>query len=88
MKAYKALENETVYNGKQSAKRKKKRHKLRAMTNGEFCQKWKKEHAHCRNGAKGVACPLFRRMECATEAFKKKPFKTEDGKYIFVEVKE
>ena len=66
----------------------KKRRKLRAMTNGEFCRKWKKEHTDCSDNRSFVVCPFYYRMDCASKAFKAKPFKTNEGKYLLVEVQE
>lgn len=54
----------------------KKKHKLRAMTNDEFCDLY---ISHC------IGCPL--RPECLTGKLDK-PYKTKDGKYILTEVRE
>jgi hypothetical protein len=58
-------------------KRKKKR-KFRAMTYGEFCDKFKKQGGCC------IGCP-FLRVSCTKLKYRPcKPY----GKYILVEVKE
>ncbi len=64
----------------------KKKRKFRAMTNKEFCIKWKKEHnSSCYD--KGEYCPLlyYYETKCWTSD---KPFRLANGKYIFIEVKE
>ena len=66
--------------------KKTKTRKFRAITNGEFCRKWKEIHIFCRNGE--VECPFFGVVDCRPRDFKAKPFQTKDGKYILVEVKE
>ena len=62
-----------------------KMRKFRAMTNGDFCRKWAKTHICCCTGEDN--CP-FCGVDCGRRDFKKKPFKTKDGKYILIEVKE
>lgn len=62
-------------------KKPKKKHKFRTMTCGEFCHK----HRFCRQ------CPMYdkRIYGCITPYFKiNDPFRTKNGKYILVEVKE
>lgn len=59
----------------------KKKRKFRVMTNLEFCHK----HRFCRQ------CPMYdeRIYGCITPYFKDNdPFRTKNGKYILVEVKE
>lgn len=63
----------------------KKKHKLRAMTCKEFCQKWWKKHLYCKSNA-GYRCPLFMSKTCYREN-ENKPCRI-NGKYIFKEVKE
>lgn len=64
----------------------KKKAKLRAITNGEICRKWKESHIFCRKD--DVKCPFYGVVDCRPSSFKKKPFQTKDGKYILIEVKE
>lgn len=64
----------------------KKKRKFRAITNGEICRKWKEIHTFCHIGE--VECPFFGVVDCRPRDFKAKPFKTKDGKYILIEVKE
>lgn len=59
----------------------KKKRKFRAMTNGEYCYKY----SFCGE------CPMFdkRTNDCSTPFFKDNDlFRTKNGKYILVEVKE
>lgn len=59
----------------------KKKRKFRAMTCGEFCRKYD----FCGD------CPMYdkRIYDCSTPDFKgNDPFRTKNGKYILVEVKE
>lgn len=59
----------------------KKKRKFRAMTCGEFCRKYD----FCGD------CPMYdkRIYDCSTPDFKDNdPFRTKNGKYIFIEVKE
>ena len=59
----------------------KKKRKFRAMTCGEFCRKYD----FCGD------CPMYdkRIYYCSTPDFKDNdPFRTKNGKYILVEVKE
>lgn len=67
-------------------KKPKPKRKFRAMTNGEICGKWKEIHTFCRKYE--VKCPFFGVVDCRPKDFKAKPFKTKDGKYILIEVKE
>lgn len=65
-------------------KKSQKKHKLRAMTNGEYCDKWFKEHSCCRNF--GVyTCPNFY-SNCTDKSFRDAPCKVY-GKYIVVKEK-
>ncbi len=59
----------------------KKKHKLRAMTDAEFCDKWRREH-HGKCYRDYNLCPLFCYQGCCNS---KKPCKV-NGKYILVEV--
>lgn len=70
----------------QSEKAIKKKRKFRAITNGEFCRKWKEIHIFCRKD--DVKCPFYGVIDCRLSSFKKKPFQTKDGKYVLIEVKE
>lgn len=70
----------------QSEKAIKKKRKFRAITNGEFCCKWKEIHIFCRKD--DVKCPFYGVIGCRLSSFKKKPFQTKDGKYVLIEVKE
>lgn len=64
----------------------KPKHKLRAMTNAEFCDKWKsKHHRCCTDYDLCMICPLSFYPRCFDS---QKPFRFADGKYIFIEVKE
>lgn len=59
----------------------KKKRKFRVMTFGEFCHK----HRFCRQ------CPMYdkRIYGCITPYFESNdPFRTKNGKYILIEVKE
>lgn len=55
-----------------------KRKRLRAMTCSEFCQKI----SFCGE------CPEYAKCCCTPYAKNNEPFRTKDGKYIFIEVKE
>lgn len=79
------INNLTRKERNQPISKSKKKRKFRAMTNGEFCLKWVKIHIFCCTGEDN--CP-FCGVDCSRRDFKKKPFKTKDGKYIFIEVKE
>lgn len=65
---------------------KKRKHKFRAMTNAEFCRTYAGEaNFDCSN------CSLFHYSglcELTDISIPKKPYKTKDGKYILIEVKE
>ena len=63
----------------------KKKHKLRAMTNAEFCQKWWEKHFYCKSDDE-YRCPLYFSNACFEEN-ENKPCRI-NGKYIFIEVKE
>lgn len=62
----------------------KKKRKFRAMTNGEFCEKWQKKHKYCKPHGK-LICPFLFSRNCSE---KNKPYKTKDEKYILREVSE
>lgn len=62
----------------------KKKRKFRAMTNGEFCEKWQKKYKYCKPHGK-LICLLFFSRNCSE---KNKPYKTKDEKYILREVSE
>lgn len=64
----------------------KKKRKFRAITYGDICSKWKEIHTFCRKDE--VKCPFFGVVDCISRDFKAKPYKTKDGKYILIEVKE
>lgn len=66
----------------------KKKRKLRAMTNAEFCDKWRKNHLFCKSiGGDGYCCPISPTDNCFREDFLNKPYII-NGKYILVEAKE
>lgn len=60
---------------------KKRKHKLRAMTNGEFC---------ISHTSRCISCPIL--FSCPVRSSYSedlnKPYQTKDGKYILIEVKE
>lgn len=61
--------------------------KLRAMTNAEFCDKWRKNHLFCKSiGSNGCCCPISPTGNCFRESFLNKPYII-NGKYILREVK-
>lgn len=66
----------------------KKKRKFRAMTNVEFCITYAcDENIDCED------CSLYRQADVCElsedwSLIAKKPYKTKDGKYIFIEVKE
>lgn len=64
--------------------KKKHKHKFRAMTNGEFCEKWQKKYKYCKPNSKHI-CPFLFSRNCSE---KNKPYKTKDEKYILREVSE
>lgn len=67
----------------------KRMRKLKAMTNEEFCDKWRKNHLFCKSiVSNGYCCPISPAGNCFRESFMNKPYKTKDGKYILREVKE
>lgn len=64
----------------------KKKRKLRAMTNAEFCDKWRKNHLFCKSiVSDGYCCPISPTGNCFRESFLNKPYII-NGKYILVEV--
>lgn len=62
----------------------KPKHKFRAMTNGEFCEKWQKNYKYCKPNNKHI-CPFLFSRNCSE---KNKAYKTKDEKYILREVSE
>lgn len=65
---------------------KKCKHKLRAMTNAEFCVKWSENHLFCKSIVSGgYCCPISPTGNCFRESFLNKPYII-NGKYILVEV--
>ena len=63
-----------------------KTRKFRAMTNAEFCDKWRKNHLFCKSiGSNGYCCPISPTGNCLRESFLNKPYII-NGKYILVEV--
>ncbi len=64
----------------------KKKHKIRAMTNGEYCSKWLSKHKYCVRSDGTERCPLFPGKTCLKENVDK-PLVI-NGKYILIEVKE
>lgn len=66
----------------------KPKRKFRAMTNAEFCDKWRKNHLFCKSiVSDGYCCPISPTGNCFREDFLNKPYII-NGKYIFIEVKE
>ncbi len=65
---------------------KKAKHKLRAMTNEEFCKRWYKSHLYCKSNV-GYCCPLNSVINCYRQDIMDKPCKI-NGQYLFIEVKE
>ena len=66
----------------------KPKRKLRAMTNSEFCDKWRKNHLFCKSiNSDGYCCPISPTGNCFRESFLNKPYII-NGKYIMVEVRE
>lgn len=64
----------------------KKKRKFRAMTNAEFCAKWRKNHLFCKSiVSDGYCCPISPTGNCFRESFLNKPYII-NGKYILVEV--
>ena len=64
----------------------KKKRKFRAMTNGEYCDKWHSKHKYCLSSGGTERCPLFVSKTCFKEDVNK-PLVI-NGKYILIEVKE
>lgn len=61
---------------------KKRKHKLRAMTDAEYCEKWRSKHyGSCYSDYD--LCLLFPYSGCCNS---QKPFRLANGKYILVEV--
>lgn len=66
----------------------KKKRKFRAMTNGEFCNKWRKNHLFCKSiVSDGYCCPISPTGNCFRDSFLNEPYII-NGKYILIEVKE
>lgn len=64
----------------------KKKRKFRAMTNMEFCAKWRKNHLFCKSIiSDGYCCPISPTGNCFRKSFLNKPYII-NGKYIFIEV--
>lgn len=70
----------------QNNKRIKKKHKFRAMTKGEYCDKWLSKHKYCVPPDRTERCPLFPSETCLKENGNK-PLVI-NGKYILIKVKE
>lgn len=62
-----------------------KKRKFRAMTNGEYCDRWFKEHSCCRYFGH-YKCPNFY-SNCTDSTFRNRLCRI-NGKYILIEVKE
>lgn len=63
----------------------KKKRKFRAMTNAEFCDKWRKNHLFCKSIVSGgYCCPISPTGNCFRESFLNKPYII-NGKYILIE---
>lgn len=61
------------------------------LTVGDFCREWNKIYADCvnYNGYSKHCCPLFCSDVCnSKKRMNKAPYKTKNGKYIMIEVKE
>lgn len=66
----------------------KEKRKFRAMTNGEFCDKWRKNHLFCKSiVSDGYCCPISPTGNCFRDSFLNEPYII-NGKYILIEVKE
>lgn len=66
----------------------KKKRKFRAMTNGEYCDKWRKNHLFCKSIISGgYCCPFSPTGDCFRKSFLSKPCII-NGKYILIEVRE
>nr|DAG65255.1 MAG TPA: hypothetical protein [Bacteriophage sp.] len=67
--------------------RQMKKRKFRAMTNGEFCNKWRKNHLFCKSiVSDGYCCPISPTGNCFRDSFLNEPYII-NGKYILIEVK-
>lgn len=62
----------------------KRKHKFRAMTNGEYCSKWFLKHKYCSLPDGIERCPLFLSKACFKENANR-PLVI-DGKYTMIEV--
>lgn len=68
-------------------KMRKKKRRFRAMTNAEFCVKWRKNHLFCKSIVSGgYCCPISPTGNCFRESFLNKPYII-NGKYILIEGK-
>ncbi len=66
--------------------KKQKTRKFRAMTNSEFCDKWRKNHLFCKSIASdSYCCPISPTGNCLRESFLNKPYII-NSKYIMIEV--
>ena len=66
--------------------KKTKTREFRAMTNSEFCDKWRKNHLFCKSIASdSYCCPISPTGNCLRESFLNKPYII-NGKYIMIEV--
>lgn len=66
----------------------KKKRKFRAMTIGEHCTGEKKKCEGCEYNRNWWYCAYSNFNKVIQERDKNKPYKTRDGKYILIEVKE
>lgn len=64
----------------------KKKRKFRAMTNGEYCDKWLSKHKYCLRSDGTERCPLFPSKTCLKDNVNE-PLVI-NGKYILIEMKE
>lgn len=58
------------------------KHKFRAMTNGEYCEKWLSKHKYCVRSGGTERCPLFPGKACLKENVNE-PLVI-NGKYIMI----
>lgn len=73
----------------------KKKRKFRAMTYGEFCEKWLKQYYCCADGIHETlknVCPFYGLSKATlcdyNEVYTQEPCKLPNGKYILIDVKE
>lgn len=69
------------------SKKNRKYRKFRAMTNGEYCDKWFSKHKYCISSKVASECCPYARSGVCYRGNADKPFVI-NGKYIFIEVKE